>query len=404
VTLDRNDMEGQREFFRQLGHALRRGRRWALLSMREDYVGHMDKFKRYFQNELRTTYRIDYLDPDAAMRAVEEPAAARGVTFEDEAARRLITDLRAVRADHPVQLIPRPSQQVSRRRRAEGIAPASGHRSDPSTSAPIATDVFVSTPGAAHGSPPTPTPTAAGTGPVVPDEPVVYPYVEPVLVQVVCDSLWRIRSKKPDFTRITVEDLAEVQPYNTTLSKYYRSVVREAAGRDADTERAVRDWVEQQLLTTRGLRQPTLTPPKVTDPTFVLGVLQQRYLIRDDPRPGGTWWELAHDMLVQPVIEDNRAWQLSNLAAWQVVADEWHRTGRPRDLLLQNSDLREARSAIRKIETTSLEHDFLQESIRAAEEAGRYRNAVFQLNFFRILVVLSLALNALFILRYFGWE
>jgi hypothetical protein len=50
LTLDRNDTAGQTEFFRQLGSALRRGRRWALLSMREDHLGGLDKYKRYFQN------------------------------------------------------------------------------------------------------------------------------------------------------------------------------------------------------------------------------------------------------------------------------------------------------------------------------------------------------------------
>src|SRR5215472_10748395 len=61
LRLDPADIEGQKEFFIQLGMCLRRGRRWALLAMREDYIGGLARFKRYFPNELRTTYRLDFL-------------------------------------------------------------------------------------------------------------------------------------------------------------------------------------------------------------------------------------------------------------------------------------------------------------------------------------------------------
>ena len=147
LTLDPNDRLGQEEFFRQLGNALRSGRRWALLSVRDDYLGSLDRYRRFFPNELRSTFRLDFIDAAAAVRAVQGPAKKEHVEFTDAAARRLVADLRRVRA-----------------------APAA-----------IATDAAAE---------------------VLVEEARLYPYVEPVLLQVVCNNLWRILSKKPGFRTI----------------------------------------------------------------------------------------------------------------------------------------------------------------------------------------------------------
>ena len=399
LTLDRNDTVGQTEFFRQLGSALRRGRRWALLSMREDHLGGLDKYKRYFQNELRATYRMDYLDEASALRAVQRPAAECGVDFQEKAARQLIADLRGVRADSVPDLPPADHARTGAWKPAGRSIRALG-RNESNSRGGLVTVGRAARSGSRRQDPRT----AGGPGQVTrsapaaaraePDEPVVYPYVEPVLLQVLCDSLWRILSKNSaSFTEITEADLGKVKPYSTTLSKYYRHVVREAAGRDHETERAIRDWVEQHLVTKEGLRRPTRARPNVASPQDVMDRLQHRYLVRDDPRPGGTWWELSHDQLVQPAIDDNRAWRLANLPAWQVVADEWQRTGRPRDLLLQGADLRDALSAAKKLQLTLAEGDFLDESLRTAEEKGGRASLEYQRNWFRILMVLSVLLN-----------
>ena len=358
-----NTVAGREEFFRQLGYALRRGRRWALLSMREDYIGRIDKYRRYFQNELRTTFRIDLLDTNAALRAIQRPAAECGVVVEDDAAQQLVDDLRRFRADEPPETVNALGPAGVRNRRPGGRSLLALGRSEQSI--PVAAE---------------------------PDGPVVYEYVEPVLLQVICDSLWRILNKT-DFTTISKADLARIKPYKTVLSKYYRQVVREAARKDSDTERAIRDWVEQHLITKNKMRRPTLTLPPVKDERSVVEALQRRYLIRDDPRPGGVWRELAHDMLVPPIVADNRAWRSANLQTWQVVADEWHRASQPYELLLTGQDLLEARSAARRLELTQIESNFFQESVRAAHQSGRLASMTLQRNLLRALVVLSVILN-----------
>jgi hypothetical protein len=58
LTLDPNDFSGQKDFFLQLGKALVNQDRWALIAMREDYMGGLDRFLRYVPGQLRATFRL----------------------------------------------------------------------------------------------------------------------------------------------------------------------------------------------------------------------------------------------------------------------------------------------------------------------------------------------------------
>ena len=302
LRLNPADIEGQKEFFIQLGMCLRRGHRWALLAMREDYMGPLvARFKRYFPNELRTTYRLDFLGTEAAIAAVQKPAAERGVTFADDAARQLVADL-------PVR---------------DG------------------------------------------------DSAVTPPYVEPFLLQVVCESLWRKLSEaqKARFTDINVEDLRLMRPYDKILSEYYRGVVRAAVGDDPDAERSLRGWIEKDLISERTTRRPNSSEPPFEHVRAVeaLRALDEGYLIHDHPRAGGgTWWELSHEMLVRPIVQDNEQWRQSNLAPWQVIFEAWQRADHKPEFLLRGDQLREVHSLAREGKLSGPEKAFLDESRRVA--------------------------------------
>jgi hypothetical protein len=372
LTLDPNDRLGQRELFRQLGVALRASRRWALLSIREDYMGGLDRYRQHFANELRGTFRLDFLDEEAALRAVKLPAKQRGVEFTDEAAHRLVADLRRVRA---VAVAPRARAapgEVLVADRAAGKSAGTG------------SSITVAAPR------------------VVPpvEDAVVYPYIEPVLLQVVCNNLWRILSKRPEFTIVKERDLDEVRPYSQSLAKYYRAVVRKAAKENRDVERAVRDWIERELLTTEATRRPTRSLPPIENAGEVVAALAQRYLVRDDPRPGGVFWELSHDMLVQPIVDDNRVWRLSNLRTWQIQAEAWQRSGRDSGLLLNSTDFRVARVEARKSTLGPVEHAFLEASGRLAEDESRKARTEaevklfrYRVGYYRLALIFSLTLN-----------
>lgn len=352
LTLDPSDCSGQEEFFRQLGNALRSSRRWALLAVRDDFLGGLGPYRRFFPNELRATFRLDFLDEDAAVRAIRGPAAKEKVIFTEAAARRLVTDLRRVRA------------------------------------VPVAA------------------PAATTTDARLSDEARQYPFVEPVLLQVVCNNLWRILSKQrlAEFEDIAEDDLDAVRPYHRALASYYRAAVRKAAAGDAGVERGVREWIERSLLTRQLTRRTTITLPDVPDCDAVVKRLVDRYLLREDPRPWGTFRELSHDLLVEPIIEDNRLWRVTNLQPWQVVADQWDRSERPSGLLLTGTALRLARASAAELNPSAMEHAFLDESRKRDDEAvsrNRLEAALStfhgRLSTLRFALFCSLALNAIFV-------
>jgi conflict system STAND superfamily ATPase len=389
LTLDPNDRQGQRELFRQLGLALRVSRRWALLAVREDYMGGLDRYRQFFANELRCTFRLDFLDEDSALRAVQLPATQRDVDFTDVAAHSLVADLRRVRAVAvvpPTRAVPEDVLALSGAPRAsQAVEPASAT----ATTSPVPVEDTEDT-----------------------EDTVVYPYVEPVLLQVVCNNLWRILSKKrlADFTVIEESDLEEVRPYSRSLAKYYRAVVRKAAQDDPAVERGIRDWIERELLTVQSTRRPTRSTPDVENPDEVVKALSDRYLVRDDPRPGGVFWELSHDQLVQPIVEDNRLWRLSNLRTWQIQADEWYHLGRDSRLLLTGRDFRAARIEARNANLRPVERAFLEASRRLADEetkrASLEAEIVFfryRVSYYRLALICSMTLNvctaAAFVIR-----
>ena len=89
--------------------------------------------------------------------------------------------------------------------------------------------------------------------------------MEPFLLQVVCDSLWRNLSKDPmaRFHEYQCRRPGPIRPYDKTLSEYYRGVVRQAVGENPDAERNLRDWIDEHLISQRTTRRPTLSqlPP-----------------------------------------------------------------------------------------------------------------------------------------------
>jgi hypothetical protein len=102
LTIDPTDIAAKREFFGQLGLALRNRNRWALLAMREEHVAGLDPYRNLVPTRLSATYRLELLDEHQAQQAMQAAAAQAGVESRT-AARRLVDDLRRVRIDRPGQ-------------------------------------------------------------------------------------------------------------------------------------------------------------------------------------------------------------------------------------------------------------------------------------------------------------
>jgi len=336
LTLDPTDHEGQREFFRQVGEALDDDRRWGLLSMREDYMGGLDRFLKQIPGRLRATYRLDFLTQQSALRAIREPASERGVEVADDAAQKLVDDLRTVMVE--------------------------GRDKIP--------------------------------------EPRLGPYVEPVLLQVVCDRLWRksCEDSAGELHTISVADLERLGQVNDALRRYYADAIREAAGGNRVTEHMLRDWVADELVTKDGFRRQQRTGPRVQDPDGALKTLQDRYLIRSEERAGARWWELSHDRLIEPLLDDNAPWRVKYLEPWQVAAANWHGNHEDDSYLLRGEALRQARRSQARNTATYIERRFIERSqVRQAEEST-LKKIVLRVNMLAAALGVSIVLNALLVI------
>ncbi len=310
LTLDPTDIEAKQEFFRQVGQALRNRDRWALFSMREDYVAALDPYVSRIPTQFAATYRLDLLGAKAALQAAQLPARDAGVEFQDDVANTLVDDLRTVNVQ-----------------RADGGIQAQ-----------------------------------------------LGPHVEPVHLQVVCRSLWRIKGDSREITLAHLEKLSggKGTGVDAVLGGYYAETAATAATEGQVSERLVRDWFGRRLIGAGDVRRPVLQSealefgltPKCLD------VLDKAYLIRREFRSGAQWYELAHDRLMTPVLKDNESWRHEHLSTFQLRAELWSERGRPEDLLLSGKALAEADANEPSTggPLTDIEEAFLDDSLQSRDK------------------------------------
>ena len=312
LTADPTDVEAKEAFFAQLGVALRDPSLYALIAMRGDYVGSLDLYLRPVPYLLSTRFRIERLGVEAALLAIQEPASAWDVDFTDGAANKLIDDLRQVRVQ----------------------------RLDGTMQEPLG------------------------------------PHVEPVQLQVVCQLLWQSpRSNAAQVTQADVESLGSV---DNALGAYYAAEVARVAGEIDVPERTVRDWFDAQLITEQGFRGQIMQGVDQSGglKNDAIRQLIDAYLVREEKRRGVTWFELAHDRLIEPVRQDNADWRKHHLQEWQRRALVWNRQGQPATLLLADKEVKEADRWVERHpheKLTEDEHSFLDASRKEADlEAARH--------------------------------
>ena len=149
------------------------------------------------------------------------------------------------------------------------------------------------------------------------------PYVGPFQLQVVCRRLWSLVGEEGDsFDTIDLGDVERHGDVETALRGYFSDAVAGVASTTKADEQAIRDWFQTQLITVQHFRNQTLTGPVSGDvePAKVLRALEDAYLVRSDTRAEATWYELAHDQLITPVLDSNREWR-SRLEPWRRQAE-----------------------------------------------------------------------------------
>ena len=319
-TLNRFDWKAKEDFLRHLGQALggstdsdedkeAGGERletpptWALLSMREDYVAELEPFLELIPTGLAYRYRLEPLERAQALEAVRGPA---GDYFREDAAERLVDNLRRLRAQTP----------TGEEKWEEGR------------------------------------------------------FVEPVHLQVVCQRLWDnvVKDKKRPIELGDVATTEKASEVDAALSAYYDLEIEQAVRETGVRQRDLRDWIQQELITRTKIRTKTLREPAsmgILDAAVRL--LVKGHVLRTDVAGDREWIELAHDRLINPVLKSNEDWREKHLALVQKQAKLWAEAGKSkRELLFCGEELDEAErfAAEHPDEISPDDQEFLQESRR----------------------------------------
>ncbi|MCG6859753.1 MAG: WD40 repeat domain-containing protein [Chromatiaceae bacterium] len=263
LTADQADVETKRAFFRELGEALRDPMVWALLAMREEYSAVLDAYRHLVPTRLSNRYRLDLLGREEATTAIAAPAAAVGVTFAPDTVASLLDDLSTVH------------ERTSDGRVVERKVP----------------------------------------------------FIEPLYLQIVCRRLWHKLPEDTDLITPELLDATGVNEVADALEQYLASVVEVAAKEAGETERAVREWLENELVTPQGLRRQVLRGEKETAGMAnpLVEGLAHRALLRRDSRGGTEWFEITHDRLAAVVRDSNAKWYNAHLEPFQINAARWSR-------------------------------------------------------------------------------
>ena len=334
LTVDPLNQAARHEFFRQVGAALRNRQRWALFAMREEFLAGLDPYVRPIPTRFANTFRLELLDERAALQAIQAPAQQAGVEFTQEAAERLVDDLRVVR----VQNIDNTVTET------------------------------------------------------------VGPFIEPVQLQVVCRRLWAglapddEQIELADVEAVGDVDTALREYYATSV----RTVAAETGQRERTirdwfdqkliTQQGLRNQILQRTDSSEGLANHAITP------------LIDAHLVRAEHRRNATWLELAHDRLIEPVRADNAAWRAAHLSLLQQQAALWEQAGRPDGLLLGAAELAAAESwlAAQADGLETHEQAFLAACQEARRRAQRDRQFLVGLAALTILSIIAFVVALVF--------
>ncbi len=268
LTRHRDRISDVADFFRQLAEALNDiPSLGVVLTMSDEYVAGLDPYAPLLPKRLRGRYRMERLDREAALEAIKKPALQAGCSFDEGVAERLVDDLRRIKAHLP------------------------------------------------------------GGGETV-DGSVLGPYVEPVQLQVVCSRLWDNLPEQED-QAIQWEEVEEFGDVDQALTDFYESGLARCIRETGVSERDLRRWFGGQMITPMQTRGLVLRGEHETGglPNPAVDVLNAQHLIRADARAGARWYELAHDRLVNPILQSNLAWELARQTPLRLAARSWKESG-----------------------------------------------------------------------------
>ncbi len=327
----------RRGFFEQVAAALQAFPALGIvLAMREDYVAEVDPYVTLLPGGLAARFRMERLQEKGALDAICKPAEEAGCPFDREAAQNLVDNLRRVKKQAAV----RPAE--------------SGE-------------------------------TAAALG----------QYIEPVQLQVICRRLW---DQLPEREGEPIH-WSEVEQYghpDQALLDFYEYGLALVYSQVGVSEKVLRRWFGEQLITSMGTRGLVLCGPESTAglPNAAVDILEDAHIIRAESRAGAYWYELAHDRLVDPILESNRKWKKRLQTPLRLTAQQWQKSG-DASLLYRGASLHEGQKwvASHPEEAEPYEVEFLTAGAAAEKMRRRNRHVRYGLTI----------LFSLFVLGGLGW-
>jgi WD40 repeat protein len=314
-TTHRDRWQEAEGFFEQAAEALDALPHLGIVfTMREDYIAEVDHYAALLPYRLHARFRMERLGVGGALEAVKKPAQNAGTPFAPGVAEQLVDDLRRIK--------------VAR------VTPTGLEESE-----------------------------------------VLGPYIEPVQLQVVCSRLWENLPEQPD-RQIQWAEVEQYGNLDRALTEFYESTLQQVMAQTKVSERQLRHWFTEQLITPMRTRGLALRGPETTAglPNAAVDGLEQRHLIRGDVRGGARWYELVHDRLIDPIRYANRDWEAARQTPLRLAARQWQTTHSP-VLLYREQALREALAwmAANPDEVEPYEQEFLAVSQRAEQVRQRVR-------------------------------
>jgi WD40 repeat protein len=267
-----------------------------LFVMREDYIAWLDPYASILPEKLCTRFHLQRLRESTALIAVTQPLVRTPRRFAEGVAEALVKDLRQVTVRTP-----------------EGRAVE------------------------------------------VEDE-----FVEPVQLQVVCQTLWQ--ELPPDVVEISYDHLQKSGDVSEALAKFYERCIAKAVQKTGVKEGLLRRWFEFNLITPANTRATLFRGANDVGgiPNATVSLLEKLYIVRAELRGGQPWYELTHDRLIEPIQKANEIWRGQRIGAvltqkrLESKAAKWVADGRTDDNLLLQLELPEAEGWLASQEAADL--------------------------------------------------
>jgi hypothetical protein len=219
-------------------------------------------------------------------------------------------------------------------------------------------------------------------------------YVEPVELQVVCYRLWE---KLPESTTsISTSELSLFgKDISSALGDYYNECVKSITVAQGVSERRLRQWIQQKLITEQGIRSQALKGAEDPGLEEAISALVDAHLVRSETRRNATWYELSHDRLIKPIRENNAEWFSAKLNILQRQAQLWMSQKRSDGLVLRGQPLVEAERWARDNpgEIGPVEIDFLH-ACRVVYTRARNERRLLYLIFTMLLIAIGSTIYA----------